>query len=153
MDKCNDKIGQNILDKGTDGVTYNSTPDGKYTVIPAEQISPATWSVTSGWNQFMMNVIPGLLMQNANMNPRQARQEEVYVLNLPDAVHDPTLSLASATYTSKNTTLKQIIEDATINYIAGKLDRAGFDKEKARWYTEGGQDALNEYQAAYDATK
>jgi hypothetical protein len=35
----------------------------------------------------------------------------------------------------------------------GRIDRAGFDREKARWYTEDGTKALAELQKAFDAKK
>lgn len=151
MDACNDEVGQNILNYGTENVTYEVEDDF---VVPymAEEIVANVGSgfdVTAGWNQFMMNTQD--LLYKRKSNPRVDRQVEVQEANLEFAVHDPTLPLMSDTYTGSANTLEQIIEDATINYIMGKNDLDGFQKEVDRWYNEGGQASLDEYQASYDS--
>ncbi len=154
MDKCNDEIGQNILNYGTEGITYDKSPEGFVISLEKEEIvarAGAGMDSSAGWNQFMMNTTD--LLYKKEGNPRITRQEEVYQENLPNTVHNPALSLVSDTYTAKGKSLEQIIQDATINYIMGKIDLNGFKVEVQRWYSEGGQDALNEYQSAYDQTK
>ena len=153
MDKCNDAVGQNILNYGTEGVTYELTPEGNVKVYTAEEIvakSGAGMDVVLGWNQFLMN---NEYLLKLKQNPRQVRQDEVYTENLEFCVYNPVLALSSETYIAKSSTLEQIIADATVNYVMGNIDRAGFEKEIQRWYQEGGQNALDEFQAAYDAVK
>jgi putative aldouronate transport system substrate-binding protein len=151
MDKLNDEVGQNLVNWGAEGVNYRRNADGTITVIPAAEI-PNGWNVTEGWNQFrMMND----RSYTTTLNPRQVRQEEVQRENAAYIVTDPTVPIAgsSATWQARSTSLNQIIDDAVINYIMGSIDRAGFQREVQRWYSDGGQTALNELQAAYDAAR
>jgi putative aldouronate transport system substrate-binding protein len=80
---------------------------------------------------------------------------EVYREIAPYAVPNPVtpIALMSPTWTSRQSTLNQIVDDAIVNFILGNIDRAGFDREKARWYDEDGQKALDELQQAYDARR
>ena len=151
MDKCADEIGQNLLNNGAEGVNYTRNANGTITTIPAAQI-PNGWNVVEGWNQFRT-----LSDKNYTgvLNPRQVRQEEVYLENARIVVVDPTVPFqtSSPTWAARSTSLNQIQNDAIINYIIGNIDRAGFDREKARWYSEGGTAAIAELQAAYDAAR
>ena len=49
--------------------------------------------------------------------------------------------------------LAQEVEDAQVQYIAGKLDLAGLQAAYADWHDQGGDMILEEYQAIYDAAK
>lgn len=152
LDKCNDVVGQNILNFGTEGITYEMLESGYVKTFEKDEIvarAGAGMDVTAGWNQFMMNTVD--LLYKKESNPRFMQQEEVYKENLEYVVHNPTLSLTSDTYTAKGKTLEQLMSDATVNYIMGKTDLEGFQKEVQRWYDDGGQDVLTEYQAAYEA--
>jgi len=73
----------------------------------------------------------------------------------PYAVLNPVtpIALMSPTWTSRQASLNQIIDDAVINYVMGNIDRAGFNVQVARWYSEGGREALTELQAAFDAAR
>ena len=51
------------------------------------------------------------------------------------------------------TTLNDDVEAAQVQYIAGKIDLAGLQAAYAEWHDMGGDDILDEYQAAYDAQK
>jgi len=151
MDKCADEIGQNLLNNGAEGVNYTRNPNGTITTIPAAEI-PNGWNVVEGWNQFRT-----LSDKNYTgvLNPRQVRQEEVYVENARIVVVDPTVPFQSSseTWQARSSTLSQIQNDAIINYIMGNIDRAGFQRETARWYSEGGTQALAELQTLYDAAR
>ena len=50
-------------------------------------------------------------------------------------------------------TLNQEVEDAQVQYIAGKIDLAGLQAVYADWHDQGGDDILAEYQEIYDAEK
>lgn len=68
--------------------------------------------------------------------------EEIAVLN-------PAYSLESLTFTSQGSELSVIIEDATYQYILGDIDMDGFDAAVERWYSSGGQQIVEEYEAAW----
>jgi putative aldouronate transport system substrate-binding protein len=151
LDKTNDEIGQNLLIYGAEDVNYRRNANGSVTTIPSADI-PNGWQIVEGWNQFRTMTDKSYL---GVLNPRQVRQEEVYLENARIVVSDPTepLAMSSPTWAARSSSLNQIIADAVINYIMGNINRQGFDRETARWYSDGGQTSLNELQAAYDAAR
>lgn len=64
-------------------------------------------------------------------------------------VRDPTVNLESDVFDAKSAELQQIITDATYNYILGKIDLAGFDKEVAKWRTNGGNEIIAQFERSY----
>jgi putative aldouronate transport system substrate-binding protein len=68
-------------------------------------------------------------------------------------INDPTAPLDSKTYTEKGVRLQDIIKDATYNFIIGKIDEAGFQKEVDRWRKDGGDKIIEEYSTAYQKIK
>jgi putative aldouronate transport system substrate-binding protein len=151
MDKCNSADGQTLLNWGVEGVNYTKTADGQAKTIPAAEI-PNGWNVIEGTNQFRMLSDQGL---PSVLNAYQVKHTEVFRQIATQAVPNLSSSIAmfSPTWTSKSSSLDQIISDAVYNYIMGRIDRAGFNAEKARWYAEDGQKALDELQKAYAARK
>jgi len=151
MDKCNTADGITLLNWGKEGVNYTKNADNTITTIPAAQI-PNGWNNTPGWNQFRMMSDIGLAQKP---NAYQAKHQAVFRQILPLAVPNPItpIALFSQTWAQSMTSLNQIVDDAVVNFIMGRTDRAGFDREKARWYSSDGTKALAELQTAYDASK
>jgi putative aldouronate transport system substrate-binding protein len=144
MDKCNSATGSTILNWGVEGINYSKNPDGTLRVITSGDLQ--------GLNQFrMMTDLAAITQPNAY----QAKHQQVFKEIAPLAVPNPVTPIAmlSPTWTSKSSSLGQIIDDAVYNFIMGRIDRAGFDREKARWYSEDGTKALGELQKAYDLKK
>ena len=73
--------------------------------------------------------------------------------NAKYVIANPCLTLDSETNNLSGTTLNQDVEDAQVQYIAGKIDLAGLKEAYANWYAGGGTEILAEFQAAYDAQK
>ena len=73
--------------------------------------------------------------------------------NAKYVINNPCLTLESETNNLMGATLNQEVEDAQVQYIAGKIDLEGLQKIYANWHAQGGDDILAEYQAAYDALK
>ena len=144
LDICNTKEGQNLLNFGAEGVHYDLNSKGELTrrTFPQDPIE--------GFNQFMTNVVDGLLLQE-EMKPVQKRQKEVLLENIPYCVANPAEPLTSDTYAEKGAQLDQIISDARNQYIAGQIDEAGFKAVVADWYAQGGTAICEEYAAAYKA--
>jgi putative aldouronate transport system substrate-binding protein len=150
MNYTNDEVGINLLNHGAEGTNYTLDEDGFVVRIPAEEI-PNGWNDLAGWNQFMTDV--GIPMKTVKNNPRQLRQEEIYLENAEIAVDDPSLpfQVLSETWNLNSNVLNQIVYDAIINYMMGTIDRDGFDAEMERWYNEGGTQVQADFQAQYDA--
>jgi putative aldouronate transport system substrate-binding protein len=94
----------------------------------------------------------GMLTGYFNYAPK-AKAEELIVDNNKILINDPTAPLDSKTYTEKGPRLQDVIKDATYNFIIGKIDEAGFQKEVDRWKKEGGDKIAEEYTAAYQKVK
>jgi putative aldouronate transport system substrate-binding protein len=103
-------------------------------------------------NQLGMNV-------NGDLTPPTAQTilRSWYNQNLIDnakyVISNPCLTLDSETNNLMGATLNQEVEDAQVQYIAGKIDLDGLKAVYADWYAQGGDLMLEEYQAAYDALK
>lgn len=65
------------------------------------------------------------------------------------AVLDPSLPLDSATNNEVGSEIQKLITDATIQYIMGQTDKAGFDKAVSDWNAQGGKEIKEEYAKAY----
>jgi putative aldouronate transport system substrate-binding protein len=151
VDKCNTAVGQTLLNWGAENVNYTRNSDGTVSSIPAAQI-PNGWNIVSGWNQFrMLTDVAAIQRPNAYQAKHQQVYREIATLAVPNPV--TPIALMSPTWTARQSSLNTIVDDAVINFIMGRIDRAGFDREKARWYAEDGTRALAELQAAYDARK
>jgi len=84
------------------------------------------------------------------LNELEARilAEQLIIENAKVAIHDPTAALDSATYAEKATELQELITDATYKYIYGSIDRAGYDAAIEDWKKRGGQQMIDEFNAA-----
>lgn len=142
LDICNTKEGQNILNYGVEGVHYDLNEKGELKRRSFGQ------DPMEGFNQFMTNVIDGLLLME-EMQPVQKRREEVILENIPFCIANPAEPLTSNTYAQKGAQLDQMISDARNQFIAGQLDEAGFKAVVKDWYAQGGKAICEEYAAAY----
>jgi len=145
MNKLNSPEGITLLNWGVEGTDYRKLPNG---YVEAIQGAPTK----EGLNQFRMFGVGGATMEpNAYQRKHMAVFDEI----TPYAIVNPVtpIALMSPTWTSRSSSLDVIISDSVVNFIMGNIDRAGFEREKARWYSEGGTQALSELQAAYDASQ
>lgn len=84
-------------------------------------------------------------------DPVKQISDELILLNEPLALLNPAYPLESETYTTYGSELAIIIEDATYKYILGEIDLSGFQAEVQRWYDQGGQAIVDEFNAAWEA--
>ena len=59
--------------------------------------------------------------------------------------------MISDTYAEKGAQLDQLINDARVQFIVGQIDEEGFKEIVRQWYEQGGQQIVDEYNAAYEA--
>ena len=158
LDWCNSEQGQTLLNCGLEGETYWIHSDGfRYTYPEGEkeksdQYAAKTNTIQHSLNQLGMNV-------NGDLTPKTAQNllRTWYNQNLIDnaqyVIANPCLTLDSETNTLMGTTLATDVEDAQVQYIAGKIDLDGLQAAYQDWFDMGGDLILAEYQAAYDAQK
>ena len=68
-------------------------------------------------------------------------------------IANPAEPLVSNVYAERGAQLDQIIEDARINYIVGRITMAEFDAEVERWKRNGGEQYMQEINEQYKALK
>lgn len=147
LDFTNGEEGQNILNYGIEGIHYDLNDKGEVVV----RTFPQEENPMEGLNQFMTNVVDRLLP--LEQTPLQARINEVQKDNIELVVANPCEPLTSDTYSEKGSQLDQLINDARVQFIVGQLDEAGFKAVADQWYSQGGQQVVEEYNAAYAALK
>lgn len=145
IDLTNTVEGQNLLNFGVEGVHYDLNDKGEVVARKFEQ------DPREGLNQFMTNVVDRLMP--VEQTPIAARVLEVQKENMAFVVGNPCEPLTSNTYADRGAQLDQLISDARVQFVVGQLDEAGFKKVIEQWYAQGGQQVVDEYNAAYEALK
>ncbi len=158
LDWCNSAEGQTLINCGIEGENYWMLEDGTRQNFPlgedanANTYATYTNTVLHSMNQLGMNV-------NGDLTPptRKTQLRDEYNANLVEnaqyVIANPCLTLDSETNTLMGTTLNTDVEDAQVQYIAGKIDLAGLQAAYATWHDMGGDMILMEYQDAYDKLK
>lgn len=88
------------------------------------------------------------MLESYNELEARILAEQFVIENEKIAIHDPTAALDSVTYAEKGTQLQELITDATYKYIYGSIDRAGFEAAVEDWKSRGGQQIIDEFNAA-----
>ena len=156
LDWCNSAEGQTLLNCGLEGVTYWIQSDGyRYTYPEGEQENSDTYAATTNTIQHSLNQLG--MNVNGDLTPATAQTtlRAWYNQNLIDnaqyVIANPCYTLDSETNNLMGSTINQEVEDAQVQYIAGKIDLDGLKAVYADWYAQGGDMILEEFQAAYDA--
>ncbi|SFL38182.1 putative aldouronate transport system substrate-binding protein [Gracilibacillus orientalis] len=137
----------NLLTYGIEGTHYEVV-EGKAKVIES----------ASDLSQREVRPVLGLVigdestvdaLQPYPKNELYAKQYEQIMDNNNILINDPTAPLDSETFGDRGGALQQIIDDATVNYMLGDLDLDGYHEEIERWKEDGGEQVIEEYNAAY----
>ena len=156
LDWCNSEEGQTLLNCGLENETYWIQSDGyRYTYPEGEKDNAETYAaktntIQHSLNQLGMNVNGDLTPPTA-ATPLRAWYAQNLIDNAQYVIANPCLTLDSETNNLMGASLNQEVEDAQVQYIAGKIDLAGLQAVYADWHAQGGDDILAEYQAIYDA--
>ena len=138
--------------------TYWIQSDGfRYTYPEGEAENSATYTaktntIQHSLNQLGMNVNGDLTPATA-ATPLRAEYAQNLLDNAQYVISNPCYTYDSETNNLMGASLAQEVEDAQVQYIAGKLDLAGLQAAYADWHDQGGDMILEEYQAIYDAAK
>ena len=158
LDWCNSAEGQTLLNCGLENETYWIQSDGfRYTYPEGEKDNSDTYAaktntIQHSLNQLGMNVNGDLTPATA-ATPLRAWYAQNLIDNAQYVIANPCLTFDSETNNLMGGTINQAVEDAQVQYIAGKIDLDGLKAAYADWYAQGGDSILAEYQAAYDAQK
>jgi len=73
-----------------------------------------------------------------------ADEREAYLVN------DVSTNLKSDTKNELSSELDTIMMDASVKFIVGTIDEAGYLNEYAKWLAQGGEDVIKEFKAYYE---
>ncbi|MBQ4452009.1 MAG: extracellular solute-binding protein [Clostridia bacterium] len=156
LDWCNSEAGTTALNNGVEGATYWIHSDGYRYAYPEgedenkEKYSNYNSTVQHSLNQLGMNV-HGDLSPAGKTTILRSWYDQNLIDNAQYVISNPCFTLDSATNVLLGTTINTAVEDAQVQYIAGKIDLEGLQAVYADWHTQGGDKILEEYQDAYDA--
>jgi putative aldouronate transport system substrate-binding protein len=138
FNKISEPTMTNLFEYGIEGKHYK-VEDGKATPLDNLQyrkdVKPYRDNINRDRRSAMPTIEPPLLSKGNQM----AEDNKKY------AVYNDSMSLNSKTYGEVGGELDTLILDATIKYIVGKLDDAGWNKEMDRWKKAGGDKIIEEY--------
>ncbi|WPC09609.1 extracellular solute-binding protein [Globicatella sp. PHS-GS-PNBC-21-1553] len=131
-----------LMTGGIQGVHYDFDENGVYSVI-----NPDLWAQEV---QPYAGSRPAEVKFNLKSDYEGKRlSDELIIENDNFAVMDPSVPLDSATMNERGSELTKIIEDATVQYIMGEIDKDGFKAAVSQWREQGGDQIILEYEEAY----
>ncbi|WP_084138717.1 extracellular solute-binding protein [Halalkalibacter okhensis] len=78
------------------------------------------------------------------------KADQMVLENNDYLINNLALTLDSPTYIRDGDRLKQMIDDATVRYILGQTDEAGFEAAVENWKSQGGDAIIEEFNASYE---
>ena len=149
LDFLNSPEGQTLVNWGVEGETYWTDDEG-FRVAPTLEQTPTVNTLQNSLNQLGMNVNGDLAhpMKNEDLRLLYAQ----YLLEYVDyVVANPCAAFISETQSIYGETLRLVLEDGCVQYIAGQLDEAGLQGVFAQWRVEGGDQVTAEMNELYHA--
>lgn len=148
LDKLNDEPIQRMLYYGLENIHY-TLHNGVMESIPAGEIPP---EYNMGDLEQLLPLIPEL-NKLKSASPLRQKVDEVIRENTSIIVTNPAEGLESATYIQKGVMLDDMVNEARIQYITGKIDDQGFDQVLEAWKINGGDNVIVEVNEAYRAKR
>jgi putative aldouronate transport system substrate-binding protein len=145
LDKMNDKTMIDLLEWGIQGQHY-VLKDGK-----AVRTNQDAYDNQVGFPyKYPLEVLPGNNIKTpGEVAPIIQRQLDIEKDNDQYALPDPTMTLLSATWTEKGSELQQMLLDAKVKFVMGKIDENGWKAAVEQFKKAGGDKAAQEYADAY----
>ncbi|MBE1446602.1 putative aldouronate transport system substrate-binding protein [Paenibacillus sp. OAS669] len=137
-----------LLQYGVEGRHYELV-QGQITVTAAmnqlhdTEVLPLTSLVIGGMHN------PNLMKVKDEEDPLVLKANRLIKDNEQMLIRDAAEGLSSETYDLMGANLSDIITDATLNYILGKIDLTAFQNELQTWESRGGGDIIKEFNEAY----
>jgi putative aldouronate transport system substrate-binding protein len=149
MDKFYSPEVANLLKYGSQELGHYTLKDGK--VVPSTDAKLKEKDVRPYLNIALYdttNITPSFYEM-----PEHERANNLINAAVKFMVMDPTIALDSKTFNEKGARLQEQINDATYQFILGKIDEAGFQAAIKKWQNDGGQQMTNEFNEQYAKVK
>ncbi|MGG1514563.1 extracellular solute-binding protein [Paenibacillus oryzisoli] len=140
FDRISEKDTQNLMKYGIEGKQY-TLENGAYKATTDPKIK----AEINDSSQFMV-------MQNQVVSYGTELEKlttKLFQDNATIAVANPAAPLISNTEVEKGKELSKIIEDATVKFIMGSIDEAGWKQAVEKWTQAGGSKVIEEINAEY----
>jgi putative aldouronate transport system substrate-binding protein len=148
MDQLLDEKMSTLQKRGIEGVHYKKVDNGLVEWIDLTAFNREVKPYRDDLLNFETYNVPQLKDTPLAMKGYKMEPE-----GLKYAVHNPVLTLSSATFSERGKELDIMMMDAATNYIVGKIDDAGYQAAIDKWRKAGGDNMLKEYEAAYAKNK
>jgi putative aldouronate transport system substrate-binding protein len=145
IDKLSDKPMIDLLEWGIQGKHYD-LKDGK-----AVRTNQTAYDNEVGFPyKYPLETVPANNIKTpGEVAPIVQRQLEIENENNQYALADPTMVLISPTWTEKGQELMQILNDAKVKFVMGKIDENGWKAAVEQYKKAGGDKVAQEYAEAY----
>lgn len=154
IDKLASKEGQVLLNNGIENVNFKVGKKTKY-VSFATPINPNSTETKQIANDVtsvaQLGVGAGETYKSIDekLQPEATAEQEAIAFDTKHVVSNPAEPYLSETYAQKGATLDNIMKDATIKYVSGKIDKKGYQDAIKLWKDSGGSKIAKEYTAAW----
>lgn len=145
INKINSEDINILLNNGIEGTHYE-IKDGQYTPTA----DAALLNDIAAYAQISTNVRGYDILERRDGSKLQEDRVALRKSAVEKAVFDPCASLMSDVYSSKGAQLQNIMNDARIQYIAGQIDKDGYEAAKKQWLSTGGQEYIDELTKLYN---
>jgi putative aldouronate transport system substrate-binding protein len=85
----------------------------------------------------------------AKLDPAVVLERKLNAENEKNAIYDPSLGLASETFSTRGTDLEKILADASVKFVMGAINEEQYKNEVKKWQTSGGNKMAEEFAASY----
>ncbi|MBD7910761.1 extracellular solute-binding protein [Clostridium cibarium] len=144
INKTNTEEVNTILNNGVEGVHYKME-NGKYVPTTDKTLK----AQLDAYSQLSTNTPNYKIMKPLKGNNLEAQRNDIMEKGKDKAVFNPTASLISDVYSKKGAQLQNIMADARIKYIAGQIDKKGYQDAINLWLSTGGQEYMDELGKLY----
>lgn len=131
-----------LMTGGIKGTHYDFDADGVYEILDSDlwgqEVQPYSGSRP---NEIKYTLKSGY--EGKRLSDEYIKENDAF------AVLDPSVPLDSATMNERGSELTKIVEDATVKYIMGEIDKDGFQAAVTQWREQGGTQIITEYEEAY----
>lgn len=150
IDKINSEEVSILLNRGIEGTHYEVKGDKYVAIVSGDETKDkVNQQSLLAYSQIATNLPNHNLHPDSKGTKLEATREVVKAEGLKISVFNETSSLISDVYAKKGAQLQNIMGDARIQYIAGQIDKAGYEDAIKLWLSTGGQEYLDELTALY----